>query len=114
MNLNSQILFALTVILFTQIYAGSFLFQGMTKQAAAFSFSNVSYFHRFTNQDQHEFTPAGQEDLNAWTDMITINLYRKVRDGEGLAATANAELENYKAHKALVTHVTHRKERVRS
>lgn len=69
---------------------------------AAFSFADVKYFHRFTTDDQHEYTPAGQEDLEAWKDMVTINYYRKAKDGETLAATANAVLENYKAAKGLI------------
>jgi hypothetical protein len=68
----------------------------------AFVFKQVSYFHRWSQNEQHEFTPATQEDLEKWADMITINGYSDVRDGEGLAARANAVLENYKAHQAIV------------
>jgi hypothetical protein len=69
---------------------------------AAFSLGGIAYFHRFTTGDQHEFTPAGQEDLDAWTDMVTLHSYRSVRDGEELAATANTVLETYRANDALV------------
>ena len=72
------------------------------KEEAAFSFSGVPYFHRFSKNDLHEYTPSGQENLEAWKDMVTINQYPKVKDGEALAATANAVLENYKAAKGLV------------
>lgn len=72
------------------------------EKATDFSLADVEYFHRFTKDDQHEYTPEGQEDLKAWTDMTTIQIYRKAKDGEALAATANAVLENYKAHKAVV------------
>ena len=68
----------------------------------AFSFGDVKYFHRFTEKDQHEYTPAGQENLNAWTEMVTLLVYRNARDGDGLAATANNVLETYKANKAIV------------
>lgn len=68
----------------------------------AFTFADVKYFHRFTKDDQHEYTPDGQEDLKKWSDMVTIHYYRKATDGEALAAIANAVLENYKAAKALV------------
>ena len=87
---------------FAPAYVGSLLPQGTAKKAAAFSFSDVKYFHRYTKDDQHEYTPDGQEDLNAWTDMVTINFYRKAKEGEALAATANAVLENYKANRATV------------
>jgi len=51
---------------------------------------------------QHEFTPEGQEDLENWSDMITINVYPDAHDGEALATKANAVLENYKSHKGKV------------
>lgn len=68
----------------------------------AFVFGNVAYFHRWSHKEQHEFTPEEQEDLDKWSDMLTINGYPNVDDGEGLAATANAVLENYKNHQARV------------
>ena len=71
-------------------------------EAAAFAFQGVGYFHRWSKNDQHEFTPAKQEDLEKWSDMITVNAYPSVQDGEGLAATANAVLENYQKHLAKV------------
>jgi hypothetical protein len=72
------------------------------QQRAAFAFAGAPYFHRYTTGDQHEYTPAGQEDLGAWTDMITAIYYRTAKDGDALAATANAVLENYKANKGIV------------
>lgn len=71
-------------------------------KVADFSFADVPYFHRFTKDDQHEYTPNGQEDLNAWTDMVTILSYRNAKDGDALAATANSVLETYKANKAVI------------
>lgn len=68
----------------------------------AFVFGEVAYFHRWSQSDQHEFTPAKQEDLKKWSDMITVNGYSDVTDGERLAARANAVLENYKKHQAKV------------
>ncbi len=59
-------------------------------------FRGVAYFHRWTDKDQHEYTPAGQEDLERWSDMITINLHRAAKDGDALANVANGVLENYK------------------
>ncbi len=68
----------------------------------AFVFRDVGYFHRWSQNDQHEFTPEGQQDLNKWSDMITANAYPDVDDGERLAEKANAVLENYKSHQARV------------
>ncbi len=70
--------------------------------AAAFDFKGVQYFHRWSKDNQHEFTPEKQEDLEHWTDMMTVNGYPDVHDGEALATTANAVLENYKKHGARV------------
>ena len=67
-------------------------------EPAAFSFQRVDYFHRWSGGTQHEFTPAKQEDLEHWTEMVTINAYPDVEDGEELAATANAVLGNYQSH----------------
>lgn len=101
-EMKSQFVFAASFALVTQSFWGYFLPQKTIPPVAAFSFSDVSYFHRYTKDDQHEYTPNGQENLNAWTDMVTINLYRNAKAGEALAATANAVLENYKAHGAVV------------
>jgi len=68
----------------------------------AFVFRHAGYFHRWSQNDQHEFTPEKQDDLNKWSDMITVNGYPKVNEGESLARTANAVLENYKNHEAKV------------
>jgi hypothetical protein len=67
-------------------------------------FGDVKYIHRASNPaaDLHEFTPQGQDDLERFTDMVTINLYVQTTDGEGLAKIANAVLANYKANNAQV------------
>ena len=94
-------------ILVAVIVAGS-AGQAQAKEAMdpapkrAFVFQDVGYFHRWSHNEQHEFTPDKQEDLEKWSDMITVNGYPDVSEGESLAATANAVLENYKNHQAKV------------
>ena len=102
--MKTSVAFACFAMVYVQYLVGGFPPQGAVRKvdAAAFSFADVEYFHRFTKGDQHEYTPGGQEDLKAWTDMVTINFYRQAKDGEALAATANAVLERYKANKAIV------------
>jgi hypothetical protein len=39
-----------------------------------------------------------RKNLEKWSDMITVNVYPDVHDGDALAAKANAVLENYKNH----------------
>ena len=70
--------------------------------APAFEFRQVSYFHRWSQNDQHEFTPDKQEDLDHWSDMITINGYPGVDDGVKMAGTANAVLGNYRSHQGKI------------
>jgi len=69
---------------------------------SAFTFRGVGYLHRWSMNGQHEFTPEGQDDLQKWSDMITMNVYPDAHDGDALAAKANAVLENYKNHKGTV------------
>jgi hypothetical protein len=70
--------------------------------APAFSFQATNYFHRWSQGEQHEFTPARQEDLDHWSDMITINDYPGVDDAEKMAGAANAVLGNYRSHKGKI------------
>lgn len=69
---------------------------------AAFMFMSKDYFHRYTKENLHEFTPKDQPDLKKWTDMFTINDYPAVKDGDALAKAANSVLDTYDAKKAIV------------
>jgi hypothetical protein len=73
-----------------------------TKSRITLNFNQTEYVHRWSQNDQHEFTPPGQEDLSKWIDMLTINFYQQVSSGEGLASVANQILENYKTNKGRV------------
>ncbi|MBV6503851.1 MAG: hypothetical protein AKCLJLPJ_01945 [Fimbriimonadales bacterium] len=76
---------------------------GLTfEEKVAFTFRGVGYVHRYSKDDLHEYTPKGKPSLEKWTDMVTVNVYRNVTDGEGLAAMANGVLETYKANQAMV------------
>jgi hypothetical protein len=72
------------------------------KGETTLDFKQREYVHRWSQNDQHEFTPSGQENLSKWTDMLTINSYRQVNDAEGLAVVANRVLENYKNQRGIV------------
>jgi hypothetical protein len=73
-----------------------------TRNKITLDFNQTRYVHRWSQNDQHEFTPPGQEDLSKWADMLTINFYPQVTDGEGLALVASRVLENYKNQKGIV------------
>jgi hypothetical protein len=93
-------IFALIVLESIPFHAQEARAAATTEGKPAFVFGGVDYFHRWSQNDQHEFTPQGQEDLEKWSDMITINVYPSAHDGDALAAKANAVLENYKSHGA--------------
>jgi len=61
------------------------------------SIQDTDYIHRWSTGTQHEFTPEGQEDLSRWQDMVTINVYPEVKDGESLANIANQILSTYQS-----------------
>ena len=77
----------------------------LTARAAeeqSFVFREVKYFHRWAQGTQQEFTPEKQEDLDHFTDMITVNTYPGVDDNEKMAGTANAVLGNYRSHQGKI------------
>jgi len=101
MKIHSITMFLLLVV------ACSTLEAQQTRPAASptkpvFVFNGAGYFHRWSKNNQHEFTPEKQEDLDKWSDMMTVNAYPDVQDGERLAQTANAVLDNYKRQQAKV------------
>jgi hypothetical protein len=86
------------------------MFTGVSAPAASngmgggplFEFADGEYFFRWSKDDQYEFTPRGQDDLERWTDMVTLRRYRSVTDGERLATAANTVLANYKRNGAMI------------
>lgn len=75
---------------------------GPPASPVSLKFADQTYLLRWSSKHQHEFTPAGQDDLSRWTDMITINTYPGISDGEGLADAANRVLGTYKQNNAVV------------
>jgi hypothetical protein len=94
--------FALIFILPVWVAGGAAKKEADTISKLTLNFNQTEYLHRWSQNDQHEFTPGGQEDLTKWTDMLTINFYPQVSDGDGLALVANQVLENYKNQKGIV------------
>jgi hypothetical protein len=75
--------------------AGSMAVASAGQAQPTLVFGGETYVHRWSQAGQHEFTPAGQEDLGAWTDMFTVNVHSATRDGDALASVANGVLSNY-------------------
>lgn len=59
------------------------------------SFGDRSFIHRWSKNNQNEFTPEKQTDLTKWEEMITLNVHPDVKDGDQLARLANAIRGNY-------------------
>lgn len=60
-------------------------------------YNGKEFVHRWSKDNQHEFTPTGQEDLASWTDMLTLVAYHDVYDGQDLAAVSNKVLSDSKS-----------------
>jgi hypothetical protein len=71
--------------------------QASEGNALSFQFRDLRYVHRWTQASQYEFTPEGDSELTSWSDMITVNVFDAVRDGEALALVANQVLTNYQS-----------------
>jgi hypothetical protein len=63
--------------------------------APLFQFAGKPFVHRWSHAGQHEFTPLAQPDLAKWQDMVTVQLYDKVRNDDELALVANGVLVAY-------------------
>jgi len=69
------------------------------------TFSGEDFIHRWSQANQHEYTPEGQENLSAWEDMVTVVHYPDSGSGEALAKIANNLLGLYRQHggKVIIT-----------
>jgi len=91
-KLKHPIILIITLMTSLSVNAGS----------TAIKFNDSNYLHRWSKGTQHEFTPESQPDFKKWEDMITINYYKDVKDGEKLALIANNLLSTYKKYGAKV------------
>lgn len=71
---------------------------GPASASTTLQFEGSSYRYRWSQDGLYEFTPAGQEDLDHWQDMLSVAIKREVQQPEQLAALANALLASYQAH----------------
>ncbi|AQS87944.1 hypothetical protein AA101099_1481 [Neoasaia chiangmaiensis NBRC 101099] len=61
----------------------------------AIDFQDTHYVHRWSAENQHEYTPPKQSDLATWQDMLTFNNYPDTHTPEAMAAVANRVLGIY-------------------
>ena len=61
-------------------------------QTMTLPFRGTPFVHRWSQGDQHEFTPDNDTDLKNWRDMITLNVHAQATGGEQLADVANKVL----------------------
>lgn len=60
-----------------------------------FEFAGMPFAHRWSHAGQSEFTPPAQPDLSSWQDMVTVQLYDKVRNADELAFVADSVMLAY-------------------
>lgn len=58
-------------------------------------FEGARFFHRWSQKDQHEFTPAGQEDLGRWQQMITLREGPDIDTAEALMQWGSSVAGSY-------------------
>ncbi|HEA3202687.1 TPA: hypothetical protein RVS02_004264 [Aeromonas veronii] len=75
--------------------SAAFTVAGADAQPQAVSLGDHSFVHRWSKDNQNEFTPEGQADLTKWEEMVTLNVHPNVTDSDQLANLANAVLGNY-------------------
>jgi hypothetical protein len=63
--------------------------------ASTLRLGGLEYIHRWSKAGQNEYTPQGQNDLNRWEQMVTLNVHPQVTNGEQLADLANRILSRY-------------------
>lgn len=68
------------------------------KPAMTLSLGGTTYLHRWSKNDQHEFTPVRDPDLKKWRDMVTVNVHEAATTPEKLAEVANKMLTSYQAN----------------
>jgi hypothetical protein len=65
-------------------------------------FRGIEYFPRSSDANQYQFTPAGQENLNTFRDMLTVVLDPRAQDAAGLTQYANQLVATYKQNKGVI------------
>lgn len=93
-----SLLITICVLSFSVIAEETEISEGLS----SLQLDGTEFIHRWSQGSQHEYTPQGQEDLQAWTDMVTIIIFPEVTDGEQLAQIANNILSRYKQIGAIV------------
>jgi hypothetical protein len=69
------------------------------------TFDGTRYSRRWSRGPQHEYTPAGQDDLTMWKDMVTLIGYPKARTPGQMAMVAHELVSIYTRHSARVLRV---------
>jgi hypothetical protein len=69
---------------------------------AKVTFRGTEYFLRSSHGNEYDFTPPGQEDLHAFTDELSLDLYPAAHDQEALATITSRVLAIAQGQKATV------------
>jgi hypothetical protein len=69
------------------------------------TFDGTRYSRRCSREPQHEYTPAGQDDLSTWNDMVTLIGYPNAKTPGQMAMVAHELVSIYTGHSARVMRV---------
>jgi hypothetical protein len=73
-----------------------------SQSTATVTFRGTEYFLRSSNGNEYDYTPLGQEDLHAFTDQLSFDLYPAAHDQEALATITSRVLAIAQGAKATV------------
>ena len=77
------------------LMASGSIAQSTDARSMTVNFRGTDFVHRWSKDNQNEFTPRSDSDLAKWSDMITVNVHESVANGDQLAEVANRILSNY-------------------
>lgn len=95
---TNPLLSILTGFLALCVAFGAFAQSSSAQAGATLVFQGTEYQHRWSKQGRHEFTPKGQDNLEQWRNMLTINVQSSVTNAEQLARVADNTLSLYEEH----------------
>lgn len=91
----NPILSILTGFLALLVAFGAFAQSSTAQAGTTLLFQGTEYQHRWSKQGRHEFTPKGQDNLEQWRNMLTINVQNSITSAEQLARVADNTLSLY-------------------
>lgn len=80
----------------------SFSCWAFASEPKVFTFDGTEYFHRWSKDDQHDFTPLEQIELSDWSDMVSLYRYPGLQTAAELEALTNVVLAHYSRNGGII------------